>query len=456
MIYILHILNIVCMTGIGLFFLILSISSLFEREFRAAFVALVFLIFNSLLWLFLNTYSDIESIRSSNVGGFVVLAIFGVVSLLRFFPKSGEKRDMFQAVQYDERDNMFSRNNLRNYPELMKEYYKDKPDREAIDSDIHNRPEFGSKEHTYFDYYATPCFEAAFEYLERTIPASNGNPAEEKMEIDKEEFSKAITEIAKFYGASDIGFTSLESHHFYSHRGRHADRWGEEIKNDHKTAIVIVTSMNVEMFRKAPSNAVIQESARKYVEAAKISNVVAGYIRNFGYQARAHNDANYDTLCVPLAVDAGLGELGRLGLLVHNKYGPSVRLAIVTTELELPKSEKKKFHIENFCEFCKKCSDNCPTGSISGNSEPESRGFRHWSIDQEKCFSFWKKIGSDCGVCLAVCPYSKPDTFMHRLVRFYISRNILNQRIALFFDDLLYGRKKGLPKKNPDRIFPDK
>jgi reductive dehalogenase len=348
---------------------------------------------------------------------------------------------------------MFSRNNMQNYPELMKEYYRDKPDREEIDRSILSRPEFGSCEHTYFDYYATPCFVAAFEYLEKTIPASDGIPSEEKKEIDERKFSDAITEIAKFYGACDVGFTSLEKYHLYSNKGRHAESWGEEIRNDHKTAIVIVVPMNVEMFRKAPSNAVIQESARKYVEAAKISNLVAGYIRNFGYQARAHNDANYDTLCVPLAVDAGLGELGRLGLLVHRKYGPSVRLAIVTTELELPQSDKKELHIENFCKFCKKCSDNCPTGSISGDDEPQSRGFRHWSIDQEKCFSFWKKIGSDCGICLAVCPYSKPNTFTHKLVRFYISRNMLNQRIALFFDDLLYGRRKGVPKKNPSRIF---
>jgi hypothetical protein len=45
-----------------------------------------------------------------------------------------------------------------------------------------------------------------------------------------------------------------------------------------------------------------------------------------------------------------------------------------------------------------------------------------------------------------VCPYTKPDTFVHRLVRFYISRNPFNQRLALFLDDLFYGRRLPTPK----------
>jgi reductive dehalogenase len=212
--------------------------------------------------------------------------------------------------------------------------------------------------------------------------------------------------------------------------------------------------MRVDMIKNAPTSSVLQESARKYVEAAKISNILAGYIRKFGYQARAHNDANYDILCVPLAVDAGLGELGRTGLLMHRSLGPCVRLAVVTTELDLPASRvSKSLHMENFCRICKKCADNCPSGSICHGDEPVSRNIRHWSIVQEKCFSYWKTMGSDCGLCISVCPYTKPDTLIHRLVRHYISRNRFNQKIALFMDDLLYGRRKKIARKNPKKIF---
>ncbi len=124
--------------------------------------------------------------------------------------------------------------------------------------------------------------------------------------------------------------------------------------------------MRVNMITHGPTSSVLQESAQKYVEAAKISNILANYIRQFGYPARAHNDANYDTLCVPAAVESGIGELGRMGILMHRDHGPCVRLALVTTTLDLPDSPiPSPNYMGEFCKICKKCADNCPSRSIS-------------------------------------------------------------------------------------------
>lgn len=447
-------------------YIILAVSSTFlllflhasvrEREFRAALTALPVFFLNGLLWWSFTRFEYLSWIRSLNTVLLISLGIFLLISLLRFFPGRPVSRNLEAAVQSDERDNMFARNNTQFYPELMKELHTLHPEFKETDRAIHARPELGEATHKYFNEYASPCFEAAFEYMEATIPASAGRPAEVKKPVDPAVFARTITSIAKFYGACDVGITPLEAHHFYSHRGRHADGWGEVIDASHKSAVVITIPMDIDMLKAAPSNTVIQESARKYVEVGKISNILAAYIRKFGYEARAHNDANYEVLCVPLAVQAGLGELGRMGILVHNVYGPCVRIAVVTTELELPPTHSRGQRIDSFCRICKKCSDNCPTRSISDGEEPSSRGFRHWSIDQEKCYAFWKEIGSDCGFCIRVCPYTKPNTLIHKLVRFYISRNILNQHIALFMDDLFYGRKFKISAKNPDEIFLNK
>ncbi len=447
------IINIIIMSATGLFFLFLAVTSLLEREYRAVIIAFISLLLNLSLWTALSLYSGIARVYAFNVIAIAALIAFGLVSLVKYFPREPGGRELSGAVRYDERDNMFSRNNMQYYPRLMEEYYQHHPERVKGDREIHNRPEFGSSEHSYYDFYATPCFVSAFKYLQRTIPASGGEPATEKKSVDRSNFLDSLKAVASFYGASDLGVTPLKDYHLYSHRGRHSSNWGEKVRNTHQTAIVIVVAMDVDIFKTAPTNAVIQESARKYVEVAKISNILAQYIREFGYRATAHNDANYETLCVPLAVDSGLGELGRMGLFMHGKFGPCVRLAVVTTELELPPAEGSDYHMEEFCRICKKCSDNCPTGAISGEDETESRGFRHWSINQERCFAFWKRIGTDCGFCVAVCPYTKPDNFLHRLVRFYVSRNPLNQRVALFFDDLLYGRRIKPPPENPEKIF---
>ncbi|NIR11624.1 MAG: hypothetical protein GTN82_39925, partial [Candidatus Aminicenantes bacterium] len=177
----------------------------------------------------------------------------------------------------------------------------------------------------------------------------------------------------------------LKPYHFYSHAGRHAENWGEKIQSTHRTAIVIVVAMDINMIKTAPGLPIILESSRQYVEAAKIANIIALYIRSFGYDARAHTDGNYQVLCVPAAVDTGLGVLGRIGLLMHPVYGPCIRLSAVTTQLELPElpPTKKKYTmstIESFCDICKKCADNCPTQSICKEEEPSLRGFKHWSV----------------------------------------------------------------------------
>lgn len=437
------------------FFLALGISSFNEKEYRATGIATASILLNGLFWTGLINAPD--SFHQVNILIVSMAGLFGLISLLQFFPNKSKNRDTAAAEQYDERDNMFSRNNIQHHPKLMKAYYAIRPDHESPDRQIHKKPEFGQKEQVYHEPYTAPCYEAAFEYLEQSIPLSTGKPALETKSIDPAQFCDTLSEFAKFYGACDVAFLKLKPHHFYSHKGRHAHNYGETTDQTHKTAIAIVVPMRVEMIKNGPTSCVLQESAQKYVEAAKISNILAGYIRQFGHNARAHNDANYDTLCVPIAVESGLGELGRMGILMHRTHGPCVRLAIVTTDLELPDSPiPKPLYMEEFCKLCKKCADNCPSGSISHDAEPSSRNIRHWSIHQEKCFSYWKTIGSDCGLCISVCPYTKPDTLFHKFIRLYISRNILNQKIALFMDDLLYGRLKKIARTNPEKIFKNK
>jgi reductive dehalogenase len=444
--------NLTLLLAGSVFFCILAVSSFRENERRAALISLAGLFGNGVLWIWFSLFP--QSFPGLNIFILAAAGLFGLVSLVRFFPGRSPARDLSDIELYDERDNMFARNNMQHHPELMEHYYQVRPENRSIDRQIHAKPEFGEAAQLFHDPYTAPVFEAAFDYLERSIPLSNGDTASQRQTVDSHQFCSTITDLARFYGACDTAFIRLKPHHFYSHKGRHKHNWGKTPDRNYKTGIVIVVPMRVEMIKQGPTACVLQESAQKYVEAAKISNIVAGYIRRFGYRARAHNDANYDTLCVPAAVEAGVGELGRMGILMHRVHGPCVRLAMVTTEIELPDSPRPApQQMEAFCEICKKCADNCPSGAISHGEEPVTRNVRHWSIRQEQCFSYWKTIGSDCGLCISVCPYTKPDTLIHRFVRFYISRNGLNQKIALFMDDVMYGRKKRIPKKNPDRIF---
>ena len=440
---IVNVINWVLLAMTAVLMTVFLFSSIGEKERRAALLASVCLAGNAGAWTFFILFNHLKWVSLLNLAVVTAAGLFIILSLVKFFPSIRE-RNLSAIEQYDERDIMFARNRLQFHPDLAEKYYRAHPEKREVDEKIHRKPELGEPGHLFYDPYYSPIFDAAFTFLQRTRGASKGKAAREKKEVDKDKVTRVIKEMARYYGAVDVGVTPLKPYHLYSHHGRHAEDWGEKITSSHSFAVVIVAAMQVDVIKSAPKLPVALETARQYVECAKIAHIIAEYIRGLGYDARSHTDGNYETLCVPLAVDAGLGAPGRMGIFMHPVHGPCVRLSIVTTELELiPSIAKGKPHrsIEKFCEICKKCADNCPTQSIEAGEEPVSRGFRHWSIHQEKCFSFWKNIGTDCAFCIRVCPYTKPDTLIHRLVRFYISRNPINQKIALFLDDLFYGRK---------------
>jgi hypothetical protein len=443
-----------CFLAASFFFVLLGATSWREGEKRAAWIATLLLLGNGLLWGMLIRQRHAAAVQAGNALLLGLLIVFIALSLLKYFPPRPLAPDREKIERFDERDHMFSRNQLKFHPDLAGTYYAQHPRFRPLDEKIHARPELGLPGHLYYDALFSPAFAAAFSFLERIRTAACGEVNPQRSPAGAGEIRSAILRLARYYGAVDVGIAPLRPHHFYSHGGRRAGGWGEPIAAGRGSAVVVVVAMDWKMIAQAPSLPAILESSRQYVEAAKIAMVVAGYIRGLGYPARAHSDGNYQVLCVPLAIDAGLGELGRLGLLIHPVYGPCVRLAVVTTELELPPTAKKTFHAASFCRICRKCADNSPTRAVPAGTEPSTRNFQHWSIAQENCFAFWKQVGSDCAVCIRACPYTKPDTLLHRLVRFYVSRNPLNQRLALFLDDLFYGRKKMLSARNPREVIP--
>jgi ferredoxin len=442
--------NVILMT-MGTFLLgWLGVASLRERAWRAMGLAAFGLVLNAALWLVFLGWSEITPIFWANIVAFVLVAAFLLAALVKRFPQL-PPLELTAIRRFDERDHMFARNNTWRHPATAAVYYEKHPEKIEADTRIMNRPQLGQPGGRYYDPWQTPAAETAFELLDRSRPLASGSAAPDRRSVSPGEMQRQLIELARLYGAVDVGFAPMRDYHCYSHAGRHLADWGREIQPEHRTAVVIVVAMDFLRIKCAPAAPVMVESSRQYVESAKIANLLAGYIRGFGHEARAHVDGNYEVLCVPLAQEAGLGHVGRMSLFMHHVYGPCVRLAVVTTSLELPATRREHAYMAHFCNICKKCADNCPSRAIPDGEMPVSRGFRHWSVDQEACYGFWRTAGTDCAVCVRACPFTKPDTLIHRLVRWYITRNRLNQRLALWADDLFYGRRLRLPRVNPAR-----
>jgi len=434
-------------------------SSLAEKERRASLAAAFALAANTALWAGFMVLPPGPMVKAGNIAAAVLAAAFGALSLWKQKQDKGARSEHGAIVPYDERDHMFSRNALKFHSETARRYYELHPDKREADEAVQRKAEIGEAGQAFYDPLYSPAFLAAFDCLDRSRPLAEGEAAEEKTSASPAEIREAVRRLALYFGAADVGFVKLRPHHLYSRRGRHADGWGEAVRLEHSTAVVLISAMELRMMRQAPSLPVILESSRQYVESAKTAFLLAGFLRRLGYQARAHTDANYLTVCIPVAADAGLGEVGRMGILIHPRLGPCLRISVVTTDGEFPSAEesggRKEWGIDAFCRICRKCADACPAKAIHSGEKPESRGAAHWSIRQERCFSYWKSLGTDCGVCIRVCPFAKPDTPFHRLARRYVSRNAPNRRIALVLDELLYGRRPRLPRNNPNRLFPN-
>jgi ferredoxin len=342
----------------------------------------------------------------------------------------------------DERDIMFARGRLVPGSPEYEQYYAMRPENKAGDDHTRALPGLLSEEAQLFEPLAFAAAKASFDLTEAMREHVDGKVAPQRAEQSPEYWTAAIKELAVSHGALAAGVTELRPYHVYTHVGRGTGTYGEPIELDHRWALAFSVEMDHRRVSHAPGAPVIEESARQYVEGAKIALILASWIRRLGYPARAHTDGNYRVIAPLVARDAGLGEIGRMGLLMTPRLGPRVRLGIVTTDMplvaDLPGDDLSMI---DFCAVCKKCATNCPVGAIpNGERTPIDDGLR-WAIDPETCYRYWNLIGTDCASCMRVCPYSHPDSPAHNLVRSTIRRSASARRVMLWLDDLFYGKK---------------
>ncbi|RPH83482.1 MAG: 4Fe-4S dicluster domain-containing protein, partial [Desulfobacteraceae bacterium] len=97
--------------------------------------------------------------------------------------------------------------------------------------------------------------------------------------------------------------------------------------------------------------------------------------------------------------------------------------------------------VEAFCRACKKCATACPSRSIPLEGMTVQNGLERWKLNEETCFEYWGKVGTDCSVCMGICPFSRPNRTVHRIVKWLLPRSYLAQRLLPHLDNWVYGRK---------------
>ena len=340
----------------------------------------------------------------------------------------------------DERDVMFSRGELVPDTENFESYYTMRPDRRPLDDKFRANPGLLSHKASKYDPISFAVADANFQTVAYFKLHVQGKPNEEKVQVQPDQISKFIKTWIKKLGAHAVGITQLRDYHLYSVRGRNYN-YGQKVNNTHKYAIAIIVEMSKEMLDAAPEGPTVMESSQQYLTAGNLAMQVAQFIRNLGYEARAHIDANYEVVCPLVARDAGLGEIGRMGLLMTPHLGPRVRISVVTTDMPLITDPKPDYSwMTTFCNICKKCAYNCPSKAISLDPPKLINSLKRWQINQEKCYTYWSRIGTDCARCISVCPFARPNNLLHNIIRFFIKHSYLFALFALKMDNLFYGQ----------------
>ncbi|PWI46839.1 hypothetical protein CEE45_14715 [Candidatus Heimdallarchaeota archaeon B3_Heim] len=272
--------------------------------------------------------------------------------------------------------------------------------------------------------------------------------------------SQIVKRIGKVFGACSVGITKLDPDYLflYSH-----NRQNEPIKLPEgvKYAIVMLIQMDYQALKTSPALPASITTGNGYSRMAFTIASMADFLRNLGYQAiPAGNDTG---LSVPLAVQAGLGQFGRNGLLINPKYGQAVRICKVYTDFPLEIDQPIDFGVTQFCRVCKKCAKYCPSQSILYDDDPtwespwgsfsNNNGAYKWYVNVETCYEFWVKNSTDCSNCMRVCPFTKPPGLAHDVARFFIKYLPILDPLWLRLDNLMalfpwwrYGKKDNADK----------
>ncbi len=227
---------------------------------------------------------------------------------------------------------------------------------------------------------------------------SAGPVAKHRVEVnDPNEMAAHLKQKAKELGAGIVGITGIEPDDLY-----------EDMELKHRYAICIGIPMRRGEMLHVPHERSGLEVQRVYGEVARVSIELAEYIRGMGWPAYAHGDPrSTEVLQIPMAIRAGLGQLGKHGSMISREYGSNFRLSAVATDIPLTLDNPVDIGVDDLCLGCRRCTIDCPPDAILDEKQ-WVRGEYRWYVDFDKCVPYFTTTYG-CAICIEVCPWSEPD-----------------------------------------------
>nr|UZH91502.1 reductive dehalogenase [uncultured bacterium] len=311
------------------------------------------------------------------------------------------------------------------------------------------------------DYTWSGAFQIAMDRWHVNLRPGQWDPApinSNKLELSPAEMTAKIKKVARWFGAEQVGICEITDDlkpYFYK-KGRasgyytapHPD-YADEGRDipwpyPYKYCIVMgdIADPNTARAQRGP---LVEASAKIACADSDFPPLyLESIIRTLGYDAKGSPFSDKDIIEAPIAVAAGIGELGRSGLVI-SPWGAHMRLSEVFTNMPLVPDKPMDFGLQDFCKACKKCADNCPAGAIDGSDEPSEQHVTakvvKWAWDEKKCLS--RRLAYGCSSCQTVCPWTKPDNMVHEIGRM-LAKEKAFAPFLYKLDDFFYGREPAM------------
>ena len=254
---------------------------------------------------------------------------------------------------------------------------------------------------------------------------------------EAEENAANVKAASYFLGIDAVGISRCPDWAWYSH-----DATGAELTPPHQNAISMIVDQGFETMDGASGDDWIgvAQSMRAYLRFSLLGGVIAKHIRNLGYAAKAHTVMDGEVLQPPLLLLSGLGEVSRIGEVILNPLlGPRLKSGAVTTDMPLAHDKPIDFGLQNFCNNCKKCARECPSGAITAGPKLMFNGYEIWKSDSQKCTTYriTTEGGAMCGRCMKTCPWNLEGLFAEKPFRWLASNLPAAAPLLARLDDAL-------------------
>jgi reductive dehalogenase len=242
-------------------------------------------------------------------------------------------------------------------------------------------------------------------YIAKRPPVA---PRKAPIPDDPRVLSRHFKSLGYFLGADIMEIAKLPPSALYTH---YLD--GSPVELSFKYAIVFVNRKDDRAIRASNGweHIVDPASFQAYERLAIQTEVTANYIRRLGWEAEASNVLRYSTLMPQILLEAGVGEVCRMGIVLNPFLGTNFKAACVLTNIELETDGPVDFGLQEYCKQCAICAHQCPSGAVRAGDQILHNGYYTWKLNSGACFNFvtQNKEGSMCGRCTKVCPWHRPD-----------------------------------------------